>query len=194
MDNNFCSLEPNFPLSAFVLMLFVTRGDEMTYLYPLSDLYTMLSDLPHTISNLVASLERETDLHIFDEVLLLPVNFNRLFLLRESYWQTPSEHFDMLHRVTSFLSVTKAPGLFQLLVTPSVVDESGKWFFSAALPLYHNTPTYLIEKFMQYSDHPVDTRAKSAALYTFSTVQQLNWQTGEMTILQQAKADDLLRH
>ncbi len=180
-------MDPEFPRQAYMMFVFMVSEGTMIGVYPLSTIFASPREAAIAVRELVAS-SAERDITVPEVGILVPVVLDRLLPMKEEYWDNPTQSYGIPERMNVFLPVANQPQMYKLLVTPSHY-EKGTWYFSAVLPLLLSAGDDLIEKFMTTSDHPVDTRAKHAAIYLFQSPVSFNWVTGEEQEVEQASVD-----
>lgn len=179
----FCTLTPDFPPEAYMVFLNPIKGARILQPYPMAFIYKSLDEVNEVITQAVQEIQTSNEFNVKQHSLLLPIHFHTLYPMRREFWQSPSHHYDSLDRMRTFQQVATTPELFKLLVTPTYLDENGKWHLNATLPFFQTSDEKLIEQFMFHSDQSVDKRAKFAALYTFGKPTQYNWETQEISVI-----------
>lgn len=177
----FCTLTPDFPEEAFMVFLKPIKGARPLDPYPMAFIYRTLDEVNEVVTEAVQEIKESAEFNVQQHALLLPVRFESLFEMRREFWQSTSHHYDSLDRLHTFQPVARTPQFFKLLVTPTYLDESGKWHLNATLPLYHPYSTAVIEKFMFNADQSVDERARYSAVYSFGESSHYNWETQEVS-------------
>lgn len=177
----FCSRTPQFPLRAYIVYFFMSEENKMSMVYPLESIYKTVSEIQSAAQNYAAALEEKDTMDIVHTAVIIPINFDRLYNLKQEFWDNPILHYDEIDRMRAFLHVAEKPQLYKLVVTPMWYEE--ELHLSAAIPFYISSADSEIDKFMFTSDYPVDERAKYAAIYTLGTPLRLNWKTGEISEL-----------
>lgn len=179
----FCYLEPPFPARAYAASVFIVGEEGVEFIYPLLSIYTDLTDLQHEIQTMV-SARPLSDIEIPDISILIPLTLKERFPLKPAFWDKPLYDYGDLDRMRIFLRFFNTPEFYNLLVTPTYFDEkTNDWSMWATLPFLQNASIKVVEQFMLHSKHPVDTRAKSAAIYSCTYPKRFNWKTGEMSHL-----------
>lgn len=170
----YCSIDPPYPLKAYVAMVLCTDADGFKVILPLSSLQKDFADIAGAMKDLRKNIEKEGgSISIPDRCFVLPVTFLRRYPLKKEFWQKPVHSYTSAQRMSAFFRVMEKPLLYSLIVTPSLMKK--KWWCMAALPVVNSAADVTIEQFMQTSDWPVSEEAKSAAIYTFSTLIIYNW-------------------
>ncbi len=182
-DLKYCSLTPDYPKIAYMIFLNPIKGARLLDPYPMAFIYRTLEEVTEVATEATKEIQESAQFTIRQHVLLLPIHFSSLFTLRREFWQDPTHHYDSLDRMKTFQKVANAPQFYKLLVTPTYLDENGKWHLNATLPLYQNADKKIIERFMFHSDQSVDERAKFAAVYTFGTPTRFNWETRQISAI-----------
>jgi hypothetical protein len=170
----YCSVDPKYPISGYVVMLMVTTSQNNTVMYPLYQIYTSLDEVVVDIEEYKKILtEGESVSQVSDICFLFPLTFDRRYSLTREFWMNPDIAYTPSHRISAFMQVISKPELFSLLVTPS--KQNRRWRFMAALPLFTNQDDASVRQFMLHSDWPVDESAKYAAVYRIEKMQVYNW-------------------
>jgi|SRR3990167_9364055 len=173
----YCTLTPDYPNTAYMIFLNPIKGARVFDPYPMTFIYRSLDEVSQVVQEAVKEIQNLGELSVLQHVMLLPLRFVSHYPLRREFWQNPSHHYDSLDRLRTFQPLAKTPQFYKLLVTPTFLDDYGKWHLNATLPLYLSMNESVIEQFMYHSDQSVDERAKCAAIYTFGKPMQYNWET-----------------
>ncbi len=177
----FCSIEPTYPQSGYITLLFITSDNEITNIYPMMPIFEQVDQITPSIMEVVKNIDKNYDYRIHENAVLIPITYHARFPLKRAYWKNPIQHFDEIDRLKIFMPVVRNPAFYKLLVTPTFLDEKNLWHLHATLPILISSKDEIIERFMCTSDHPVDERAKSAALYLLGTPVKFNWNTRKIT-------------
>lgn len=172
----YCSRIPLYPKSAF-MVYFRLSDDTSKFHYPVTQLFTSLTQMRDEAKVLSEIITQRNTLEVDPTAVILPVVLDELFPLKEEYWKSPHVHYDYYQRMDLFLRVLNLPSFFRILVTP--IHEKNREIFVSACPFYAHTGNKLVEKFMLYSDFPVDETAKFAALYRTMKPKEIDWQTNK---------------
>jgi hypothetical protein len=172
----YCSLQPDFPRKASMLVLF-TFARETAFPLPLELVSASLEELTAYARRGIRTVRNQYDqVKIQNIDILIPLVLSAKIPLKRQYWANPSVEFPYWDRVKAFLNLIDKPQLHQLLVTPRFYDaRNKKWKFEAALPMLRNAGMPVVESFMLYSKQPVDMRAKSAAIYLPGVPVRFDW-------------------
>jgi len=176
----YCYLEPDFPRSAFVVIVFFVGKN--TAVFPLHQTVTSQDDAARYVKEIYDHMKSKSpDIDIPELCSLIPITFHTLIPLKREYWQHPTLKYTYDQRDSLFLKLMDNPTLHQLLVTPAYYNSKKKiWEFTASLPLPYNASPKIIEQFMFQSDQAVDARAKSAAIYSVGEPKRYNWKENEV--------------
>jgi hypothetical protein len=174
--NKLCTRIPNYPQKAFIAFSLILNEDKPFMFYAYEPIYTTLTQFQADSQNLRKDINLNK-LKLSDHAIFIPINFKELFELKPTYWDNPTNHYDISERFPLMFSLLKNSLLYQILVTPSGIHQETE-FFKAAIPLFVNAKPNDIEKFMFLSDYPVEVTAKYAALYTSNSPIGINWITG----------------
>ncbi|MBI4097210.1 MAG: hypothetical protein HY428_02225 [Candidatus Levybacteria bacterium] len=180
-ETEYCTLAPDYPSAAYMIFLNPIKGARVLDPYPMTFVYRSLDEVIKILREAVSEIRISGELTILQHVILLPLRFATLYPLRREFWQSPTHHYDSLDRLRTFKPLAKTPQFYKLLVTPTFLDDTGKWHLNATLPLYLSMNENIIEQFMFHSDQSVDERAKYAAIYTFGKPIQYNWETKKVS-------------
>ncbi len=178
----YCSLDPDFPETGYIGFLFILHDDNLLGTLPLDTIYTSIDHASEGIKAIFEQIKgTQKKITIPQECVLISIKKQSLLPLKKNYWKNPQINYSEHSRVTTFSPVLENPSLFSLLVTPfSYDDVVNKWYFTAAMPLYHKFNPKTIEAFMKFSDYVVEPRAKTAAIYTLEQKVRFNWMTKEI--------------
>ncbi len=183
-NNEFCSLEPDFPKEAFITFLLLSENYNMLGMYPMPSIYRTFDDVTYSMQKTVHEANKKGDFSINDICILIPISFAVQYPLRREFWTKPAMHFGDNERIKIFTPVALHPEFYRLLITPTYFDNNGIWHLHATLPLHLSTNFSAIEQFMLLSDQPVDERAKYAAVYNLGHAIRYNWKTKETSTMQ----------
>lgn len=177
----YCYREPIFPVTAFMAFMTVTTEPELSSLYPFEYLYTDLAAFEKEAESFTDHFAAE-NLNVSEEALLVPLTFLKNVPLKPKYWKKSknNRYYHTNQRMQLFNSMLKAPLLYSVLVTPSGFVEKKTEFFSVAIPIPQHSITPAVEQFMMQSDYPVESSAKSAALYSPGKPFGINWRSHEL--------------
>lgn len=182
-NSHFGSLQPPFPQTGFILYHFLADEEGIFGIYPITTLFSSKEEAIQEI-NLVAIEWEKRGFTVPESCILLTAQLQKLYPNEKRFWENPTQHYSVSALMTTFLPVVENPQFYKLLTTASYFDNESKWEFRTALPLYLTAHEKLIEQFMLHSDHPVDERASSSAIYTLSAPNNLNRITGQISMLQ----------
>ncbi|MBI4097072.1 MAG: hypothetical protein HY428_01520 [Candidatus Levybacteria bacterium] len=190
----YCTLTPDYPDTAYMIFLHPIKGARVLDPYPMTFLYRSLDEVSQVVQEAVREIQGTGELDVLQHVMLLPLCFASLYPLRPEFWQNPSQHYDSMDRLRTFQPLVKTPLFYKLLVTPTFLDENGKWHLNATLPLYLSMNESIIEQFMSHSDQSVDERAKCAAIYTFGDPMRYNWETQKVAAIKSKRSEFTKHH
>ncbi len=158
----YCSRTPKFPLKAYILSLwFVSQTKPMPYYY--LPIFTDFEQMISKTEFLSGQLKSE-GIKLLNEILILPIRFDRLFPLKHEYWENPKVNYDEWARWDLMLRATKFFKLYKLIVTSSFYQNNTD-IFTAAFPFKYNIQEE-VDLFMRTSDFPVSESSNSAAIYS----------------------------
>ncbi len=183
-NTNYCSMEPLFPKSAFMLYVFVLQNGNTLGTVPVDAIYKTAQEASLGVMQTIEQFSNvDKVVTLAEECLLFPLRFESLYPLKEEYWKNPQLKYTSHMRMNTFNKVMDYPSFFSLLVTPLSYDDSKKsWLYHPALPLNSSRDISLIEKFMRESDHVVEPRAKNAAIYRIDGKLRFNWKDNKIKI------------
>jgi hypothetical protein len=188
----YCTLEPDFPESAYILFLFILHEGQRVGIVPLDAIYPTPDAASQAAHQVIDQLGETNHITVPEESLLIPITFQSLFTMKQGFWTKPTLSYDQQMRVRAFTPVLEHPTLYYLLVTPFVYDDSmHTWHLSATLPLLYTNPTATIENFMFASDQVVEPRAKFSAIYTIGDKLRFNWKTKDIKKITQSVSEML---
>lgn len=168
----------DFAKKGWVVMVAIHRYDGGRAWYPLGPVFTAVK----MICDRVAAVKEEMalqNLEVANELVLIPVTFEKALPLRPDYWVKPTVKFTTSHRMDAFCRVLANPLAYKLLVTPLglVGNEFG---LTAAIPIGKTSFDADAELFMKMSDYCVNDRAGQYGVYVIEETLTLNWVTGEL--------------
>jgi hypothetical protein len=173
---HFCSKSFAYPLKAYTAYFYILEENISLY-YPTTKIYTSITEIINEAKLIEQILPSDQDLVIKESAIIVPLNLQRLYPLKEIFWQKPTIHYDHGHRLRLFMKALDYLSFYNLVVTP--ITSNSNTFFVGALPILTHAPDKTIENFMLYSDFPVDETSKFAAIYEFGKPLTLNLDTGE---------------
>lgn len=187
----YCYISPKYPTSAYAVMLFLLKDDQVHSILALNYIYNSTQEVSVEIEQLAKDASFKKDAKVSEIAVLLPLYFHNHYPLKKDFWKDPTNHYHNTDRSFAFLKLADNCRNFLLLVTPTYYDEKGKiWDLHATLPLPITCGDEVIENFMQTSDQVVDIRAKNAALYTCGKPIKFNWKTQELTPVDPSVSDN----
>lgn len=174
------SVELLYPKTAYAVLFFIYEETKPQLLFPLHNIYTSLDEIAKDIKSCALEIDRaeKGEMSVHDHALLLPLTFEKHYLLKKEFWANPTEHYTSEDRARAFLH-TMGEKKFQrqLLVTPNPIGKgSNTGGFAAALPFFQKDG-HMIEHFMRKSDWPVEIKAKESAIYAMGDIVLFNWKT-----------------
>lgn len=174
----YCYRKPKFPANGFVEVLWVLKGSHRL-IYPLPQLFTNFSQMRDITAKLVSASDPD-EMFVEDQVLIVPLKFERFFPLKAEYWGKSVVKYDWLERSKQFAKMIRESGAFNLLVTPA--GRIGQTdVFATPLPFLATTSDSDLDVFMKLSDYPVDTSAKYCAIYSVGEHFGFNLKTFEVS-------------
>lgn len=173
---NYCTKSFAFPLKAYTAYFYLLEGNINLY-YPTTKIYTSITEIITEAKFIEQMLPTDQDLVIKESAIVIPLNLDRLYPLKEVFWQKPTIHYDHGHRLRLFMKALDYLSFYKLVVTP--ITANNMTIYVGALPILTHAPDKTIETFMLHSDFPVDETSKFAAIYEFGKPLNLNLNTGE---------------
>lgn len=168
----------DFVKKGWVVMVAIHRYDGGRAWYPLAPLFTAVK----LICDRVAVVKEEValqNLEVANELVLIPVAFEKAMPLRADYWEKPMVEFTTSHRMDAFCRMLAKPLAYKLLVTPLGLI-GGEFGLTAAIPIGKTSFDSDAELFMKMSDYCVNDQAGQYGIYGIEEPLTLNWVTGEL--------------
>jgi hypothetical protein len=175
-DKKYCTKEFSYPIKAFTAYFYMIEENTSLF-YPTTRIYTSISEIASEAKFIEEMLPPEQNMILSDSAVVVPLNLERLYPMKESFWQKPSIHYDHNHRLKLFMKAMDNLSFYKLVVTP--IKSQNKTVFIGAVPIFSHATDKIIETFMMYSDFPVDETSKYAAIYEFGKPISYNIRTGE---------------
>lgn len=176
MAKAYCSIDPPFSHTGYVIIIRNVVNDRDTYEFAFDYIAPKIADVPLFIQEYKDEILRLGErIELRHTCVLLAVTLSRRYPLRREFWLQPTEEFSFDQRSDLFVRALAAPAMYSLLVTPNTSEGDDRWRYSAAMPFLNTTPEASIEQFMLHSTWPVSEMAKNAAIYTLSEVREYDW-------------------
>ena len=181
MAKAYCSIDPPFPDTGYVIVIRNIVNDRETFEFAFDFMAPKVEDVPLFIQEYKDELWRlGAQIELRNTCVLLTATLSHRYPLRREFWLQPTQEFSFDQRSELFVKALAVPTMYSLLVTPST-NKGDLWKFSAAMPFLNTTPESAIEQFMLHSTWPVSEKAKNAAIYTFSEVREYDWVAKQFT-------------
>lgn len=177
-DSNYCIKIPRYPLKAYIVYYHLKDGFLPKLYYPIGPIYTDISTIIREAQLFEQNISRQTNFVVDEKAVVAPLKLERLYELKRTFWENPQLHYDQFHRIDLFTQVLRNFAFYKLVVTP--LTYQGKTYFISSIPFPVTSTDEDIEKFMLFSDFPVDQQAKYAAIYSFDKPLRFNWRTGKL--------------
>ena len=87
----------------------------------------------------------------------------------------PVINYSIEEKIKTYTRLPYYPRFYKIVVTPTLVDKHGKWYFDPALPILSTADDSVIEAFMSTTNHVVEHKARFAALYSVKDLFSFNW-------------------
>lgn len=174
----YCYLTPNFPQTAFSIVIFIQKENDKKIVFPLYGLYTSIDGIGESIRELEAEFRKYGNHQnkIMDLGIVIPLVFNETYPLKRIHWANPSKHYAMEDRMRDFTKSLLSDDPYIMLVTPREYEEKSKtWQFNIAFPLSLTASDEELENFLLTSDYPVEERANSVAIYGMQKPKSVVW-------------------
>lgn len=172
----YCYISPEFPQTAYLPYLSISFSEHKIAILPLNFIFVTLSEISEDIQIAQQELEQE-NLTVDQQCTLLPLQLDELYPLQKSYWKKKSYPFRPENRHELLIESLTNYSFCKLLITPWSVKKRPH-LFSPSIPLYNNTHKN-ISLFLELSDFPVDTAARTVGIYRCISPIKYNWQNGE---------------
>jgi hypothetical protein len=176
----YCTKSYPYPLKALITYFYMLE-DRVNLFYPTTKIYTSITEINEEARFIHEMLPEDDSITLMETAIVIPLNLERLYPLRETFWQKPTIHYDHGHRLRLFMQALDNLSFYKLVVTP--ITSNNKTIFVGAIPIFAHAPDRAIETFMLNSDFPVDESSKFAAIYEFGEPLNLNLKTGTASSL-----------
>lgn len=184
-DKRFCYLTPDFPKSAYIVVLFFKTKKAPLMTLPLSNIFTSIEDISTAIDDFYKHLFKSKhgkNTEIMESAILIPITFQKLFPLKKDYWEIHTENLKFVDKILAFVPALANPHLYKLLVVPcAYIKKLNHWEFAVNYPFSIFTQDSEIEEFMYASKDVVEIKAKYAAFYSLGNPKRYHLETGEVT-------------
>ena len=178
----FCYLTSAFPKSAFMLMIIICKKadpDKAILIYPSQEIFPTIDEAIANVSKDEKLFKEHDDLFVKNTAILIPLTFENHYPLRREFWDGETYDFSLADRVSAFVRASVSPDLYQVLVTPVLINK--KWQFTAPLPFLPTEDNKTVDQFMLHSNWQVDVRAKYAGIYKMEKPEYIDLETKQIT-------------
>lgn len=179
----YCYLSPAFPKNGVAVLLLLEEQEQRVGIVPSSVVYTSLTDTARSISEIALSLKSSRSVSVADVSLLINISFEKKIPLYKYYWRVPEVNYSIEEKIKSYTKLPYHPHFYKIVVTPTLVDEYGKWYFDPAFPILNTAADSVIETFMSTTNHVVEHKARFAALYSVEDLFSFNWKQKKVSHL-----------
>ncbi|MCX6726356.1 MAG: hypothetical protein NTY75_00875 [Candidatus Shapirobacteria bacterium] len=169
------TMEPVFPETAFMVMMFVGRKKGIEIIVPMDLIYDTVKQAIMAVERNEKMLLKKYKNKVFG-LAVFEMKLRKRIELKKEYWgKGVHRGNDYFMKINEFM---KNPGLYQYLVLPRSYDDKLKeWRNAVSLPFFISDDDTKMINYFKTSDEGVDERAKWAATYTTGKEFGINWET-----------------
>ena len=160
----YCYRDIEFPKAGLAIMVVFDDG-EMKMPYPVKELFTRDKDVDLFFLEIKKQgIERKWKL--LDSIFVLPLIFEKKFLLKRKYWRKSTVQFTLTDKIQAFFNVFENPDFYKMLVLDMKTLRDGEELLYPAIPIPYGATDSDIEKIIMNLSAVVEETVKYAAIYT----------------------------